>query len=52
MLNDCSCYGLFIPFPWSQDGRLPAEYQKSRDGHEILRMLHDARTLDAHGNVG
>ncbi|ELU12161.1 hypothetical protein CAPTEDRAFT_224998 [Capitella teleta] len=35
-----------------KDGREPAEYMALRDTPLVLKMLHDARTLDAYGKPG
>ena len=38
-------------FPCFQDGREAADYKSLRETRGILKMLHDARTLDAYGEV-
>ena len=47
----CGTSNCYYGLLWLQDGRLPAEYQKSRDSDELLQILHDARTLNAYGKV-
>ncbi len=42
----------YMKFVWSpQDGLVAVEYKALRDTPAIRQMLHDARTLDAYGEV-